>query len=91
MYVILKIPRLETNRVDVNEAVHNEPPHRDLRCSQIHLISPLMLESEINCGAKKLYIFVPHIVLYIYFALEKKSGFMYIYNISAGWATHALY
>ena len=33
-----------TNRVDLDEAAHNEPPHQDLRCLLIQLFSSLALK-----------------------------------------------
>ena len=36
------------NRVDLNEAAHHEPPHKDLRCLQIQLLSSLVLKEEIT-------------------------------------------
>ena len=40
---MLKIQRLDANKVDLDEVAHNEPPHQDLRCLQIQLFSPLIL------------------------------------------------
>ena len=32
------------NSVDLDEVAHDEPPHQDLRCLQIQIISSLVLE-----------------------------------------------
>ena len=44
-YIILRIQRLEANSVDLDEVAHHEPPHQDLHCLQIQLLSSLVLFS----------------------------------------------
>ena len=43
-YIILRIQRLEDNSVDLDEVDHDEPPHQDLHCLQIHIFSSLVLK-----------------------------------------------
>ena len=45
-YIILRIQRLQGNSSSLDEVAHLEPPHHDLRCSQLLLISSLILNSN---------------------------------------------
>ena len=38
---------MRANSVDLDEVAHNEPPHQDLCCLQIHLFSPLVFKELI--------------------------------------------
>ena len=46
-YIILSIQRLEDKRCNLDEVAHNEPPHQELRCLQIQLLSSLVLKELI--------------------------------------------
>ena len=51
-----------TNRVDLDEASHNMPPHQDLRCLYIRLFSSLALKLLMKSVAKNLLNLLANIV-----------------------------
>ena len=42
-----------TNRVDLDEVAHVEPPHQDLCCLQVQLFSFLVLKKKVNTSVHR--------------------------------------